>query len=53
MRERGVEDLSNGALRSRKPNTAGLSVHVISEIHFVDGAREEIKFETNGLHLSR
>ena len=31
--------------------TAGLSVHVFSEIHFVE--REGIKFETNRLHLSR
>ena len=35
----------------RSKVTAGSSVHVISEIHFVDD--EGIKFETNRLHLSR
>ena len=31
--------------------TAGLGVHVIMKIHFVE--REGMKFETNRLHLSR
>ena len=35
----------------RKNCTAGLGVHVIMKIHFVE--REGIKFETNRLHLSR
>ena len=33
-------------------HTAGLSVHVFSEIHFFDDD-EGMQFESNGLHLSR
>ena len=43
---------SSGVLTdSRSSCTAGLSVHVILQIHFVEG--EGIKFETNRLHFSR
>ena len=44
-------ELDTFPFRVVRRSTAGLGVHVIMKIHFVE--REGMKFETNRLHLSR